>query len=78
MTNEPYEGASDKALDALARDLRPIVAGAEDFGLDEILELAEAKQAIAAWGVKHEVAALGHGGKVASWLVGALRRRGLE
>ncbi len=77
MTNQPYEGAPDKALDALARDLRPIVAGAED-GLDEILELAAAKQAIAAWGVKHDVAALGHGGKVASWLVGALRRRGLE
>ena len=78
MTNEPYQGASDKAIDQLADGLRPIVEGAEDFDLDEILELPEAKQAIAAWGVKNEVAALGHGGKVASWLVGALRRRGLE
>ena len=78
MTNEPYQGASDKAIDQLADGLRPIVEGAEDFDLDEILELPEAKQAIAAWGVKNDVAALGHGGKVASWLVGALRRRGLE
>jgi hypothetical protein len=78
MTHEPYEGASAKAIDRLADHLRPIVEGADDFGLDEILELPEAKQAIAAWGVKNEVAALAHGGKVASWLVGALRRRGLE
>jgi hypothetical protein len=78
MTSEPYEGASDKAIDQLAKGLRPIVEGSDDLGLDEILELPEAKQAIAAWGVKHDVAALGHGGKVASWLVGALRRRGLE
>jgi hypothetical protein len=78
MTDEPYQGASDKAIDQLADGLRPIVEGADDLGLDEILDLPEAKQAIAAWGVKNEVAALGHGGKVASWLVGALRRRGLE
>jgi hypothetical protein len=78
MANEPYEGASDKAIDQLADALRPIVEGAEDLGLDEILELPEAKQAIAAWGVKNDVAALARGGKVASWLVGALRRRGLE
>jgi hypothetical protein len=78
VTNEPYEGASAKAIDELADGLRPIVEGAEDFTLDEILELPEAKQAIAAWGVKNDVAALAHGGKVASWLVGALRRRGLE
>jgi hypothetical protein len=78
VTNEPYQGASDKAIDQLADGLRPIVEGADDFDLDEILELPEAKQAIAAWGVKNEVAALGPGGKVASWLVGALRRRGLE
>ena len=78
MTNEPYQGASDKAIDQLADGLRPILEGAEDFGLDEILELPEAKQAIAAWGVKNDVAALARGGKVASWLVGALRRRGLK
>ena len=52
--------------------------GADDLGLDAILDLPEAKQAIAAWGVKNDVAALARGGKVASWLVGALRRRGLE
>ena len=78
MTNEPYEAASGKAIDQLADGLRPIVEGADDFGLDEILELPEAKQVIAAWGVKNDVAALARGGKVASWLVGALRRRGLE
>ena len=78
MTTEPYQGASDKAIDQLADGLRPIVEGSEDLGLDEILELPEAKQAIAAWGVKNDVAALARGGKVASWLVGALRRRGLE
>ncbi len=78
MKNEPYQGASDKAVDQLADGLRPIVEGADDFGLDEILELPEAKQVIAAWGVKNDVAALARGGKVASWLVGALRRRGLK
>lgn len=78
MANEPYQGASDKAIDQLADGLRPIVEGADDFGLDEILELPEAKQVIAAWGVKNDVAALARGGKVASWLVGALRRRGLK
>lgn len=78
MTNEPYQGASDKAIDQLADGLRPIVEGADDFGLDEVLDLPEAKQVIAAWGVKNDVAALARGGKVASWLVGALRRRGLE
>jgi hypothetical protein len=78
MTDEPYEGAPAEAIDELADALRPIVEGADAFDLDEILEFPEAKQAIAAWGVKHDVAALAHGGKVASWLVGALRRRGLE
>jgi hypothetical protein len=78
VANEPYQGASDKAIDQLADGLRPIVEGADDFGLDEILELPEAKQVIAAWGVKNDVAALARGGKVASWLVGALLRRGLK
>ena len=77
MTDAPYEGAPDEAIDELADALRPVVEGAEDFDLNEILELPEAKQAIAAWGAKNGVAALAHGGKVASWLVGALRRRGL-
>lgn len=77
MASEPYEGTSDKAIDQLADGLRPIVEGSDDLGLDEILELPEAKRAIAAWGVKNDVAALARGGKVASWLVGALRRRGL-
>jgi hypothetical protein len=57
--------------------LRPIFEGADDFDLDQILELPEAKQVVAAWGVKNDVAALARGGKIASWLVGALRRRGL-
>jgi hypothetical protein len=78
MTTEPYEPASGKAIDQLVKDLRPVVQGAGELGLDEILDLPEAKQAIAAWGVKNDVAALARGGKVASWLVGALRRRGLE
>lgn len=77
MTDQPYEAASGKAIDQLAKDLRPILEGAGDLGLDAILDLPEAKQAIAAWGVKNDVAALARGGKVASWLVGALRRRGL-
>jgi hypothetical protein len=54
-----------------------MVDGAEDLGLDGILDLPEAKLAIAAWGSKTDVAALARGGKVASWLVGALKRRGL-
>jgi hypothetical protein len=75
--SEPYEPASGKAIDQLVKDLRPIVEGADDLSLDQILDLPEAKQALAGWGVKNDVAALAHGGKVASWLVGALRRRGL-
>jgi ribonuclease BN (tRNA processing enzyme) len=59
------------------KDMRPIVEGADDLGLDGILDLPEAKQVIAAWGSKNDVAALARGGKVASWLVGALKRRGL-
>jgi hypothetical protein len=78
MASEPYQGASDKAIDQLADALRPIVESAADFSLDQILDLPEAKQAIAAWGVENDVAALAHGGNVASWLVGALRRRGLD
>jgi hypothetical protein len=78
MEHEPYEGASSKAIGQLADALRPIVEGADDMSLDAILDLPEAKQAIAAWGVKNGVAALAHGGKVASWLVGALMRRGVE
>jgi hypothetical protein len=77
VTDQPYEGASGKAIDQLVKHLRPIVEGSDDLGLDAILDLPEAKQAIAAWGVKNDVAALARGGKVASWLVGALRRRGL-
>jgi hypothetical protein len=77
MTSDQYEGASGKAIDQLVKDLRPIVEGADDLGLDVIVDLPEAKQAIAAWGSKNDVAALARGGKVASWLVGALKRRGL-
>ena len=74
---DPYQGASEKALDSLAKDLRPMVEGADGLDLDAILALPEAKQLLAAWGAKNNVAALARGGKVASWLVGALHRRRL-
>ena len=77
MATQPYEPAPAKAIDQLVEAMRPIVEGADELGLDAILDLPEAKQAIAAWGVKHDVAALGRDGKVASWLVAAMRRRGL-
>ena len=76
--SDEYEGASAKAIDGLVKDLRPLVELAEGMDLAAILELPEARQLIAAWGVKHDVAALARGGKVASWLVGAMRRRGVE
>ena len=77
--NAAYEGgASAKAIDQLAKDLGAVAEAGGELGLDAILELPEAKQLIAAWGVKHDVAALARGGKVASWLVGALRRRGVD
>ncbi|HET7521638.1 MAG TPA: hypothetical protein VFK61_08920 [Candidatus Limnocylindria bacterium] len=71
----PYEGASAKAIDQLVKELRPVVEGAEGLSLEAVLDLPEAKQLIAAWAVKNDVAALARGGKVASWLVGAMRRR---
>jgi hypothetical protein len=74
---EPYEGASAAAIDRLVKDLRPVVESAGDLDLEAILDLPEAKQVIAAWGVENDVAALARGGKVASWLVGAMRRHGL-
>ena len=77
MSETPFEPAPDKAIDELVKGLRPIVEGGDELRLDEILDLPEAKQAIAAWGVKHEVAALGHGGRVAPWLRAAMLRRGL-
>jgi hypothetical protein len=77
MSDAPYEPAPDKAINELVKGLRPIVESGDELGLEEILDLPEAKQAIAAWGVKHEVAALGHGGKVAPWLRAAMLRRGL-
>jgi hypothetical protein len=77
--DEPYEGgASGQSIDRLVKDLQPVVDAGEDMDLDAILDLPEAKQVIAAWGVKHDVAALARGGKVASWLVSAMRRRGLD
>jgi hypothetical protein len=77
MSSEPYEPVPAKAVDQLVKDLRPIVEGAEEMSLDQILDLPEAKQLIAAWGVKHEVSALASHGKVANWLVASMRRRGL-
>jgi hypothetical protein len=75
---QPYEGAPGTAIDQLVKDLGPVMDSAEGLNLDQVLDLPEAKRLIAAWGVKHEVAALARGGKVASWLVGAMRRRGLR
>jgi len=77
MADSYQGGASDRAIDGLVKDMRPIVESAGDLELEAILALPEAKQVIAAWGVKHHVAALARGGKVASWLVGAMRQRGL-
>ena len=79
MSDAPFEPASDRAINELVDALRPVVASAEgELDLQAILDLPEAKQAIAAWVVQHEIAALGHGGKVAPWLVGSLVRRGLR
>jgi hypothetical protein len=74
---DAYEDAPAKAIDALVKDLRPLVEADEGPQLEALLDLPEAKQLIAAWGVKNDVAALARGGKVAIWLVGAMRRRGL-
>jgi hypothetical protein len=76
MPSEPYEPVPAKAIDDLAKQLRPLVAGS-DLALEELLALPEAKQLIAAWGVKHEVPVLAPRRKVAGWLVGSLIRRGL-
>jgi len=76
MPAEPYEPVPAKAIDELAKQLRPVVQGS-DLALEEVLALPEAKQLIAKWGVKHETPVLAPRRKVASWLVGALLRRGL-
>jgi hypothetical protein len=76
MPAEPYEPVPATAIDELAKQLRPIVQGS-DLALEEVLALPEAKQLIAAWAVKHSVPVLAPRRKVASWLVGALLRRGL-
>jgi hypothetical protein len=76
MPAEPYEPVSGRAIDELAKQLRPLVEGS-DLALEELLALPEAKQLIAAWGLKHEVPVLAPRRKVASWLVGSLIRRGL-
>jgi hypothetical protein len=78
MADEPYQPVPDEAIDELIKNLRPVVAGApEDSTLEQVLALPEAKQVIATWGAKHEVIVLAPRRKVASWLVGALLRRGL-
>jgi hypothetical protein len=78
MADEPYQPVPDKAIDDLINNLRPVVAGApEDATLEQVLALPEAKQVIATWGAKHEVIVLAPRRKVASWLMGALLRRGL-
>lgn len=76
MPAESYEPVPARAIDELAKQLRPIVEGS-DLGLEEILAMPEAKQLIAKWGVKHDAPVLAPRRKVASWLVGALLRRGL-
>lgn len=78
MADEAYQPVSDEAIDELIANLRPVVAGApEDTTLEQVLALPQAKQVIATWGAKHGVIALAPRRKVASWLVGALLRRGL-
>jgi hypothetical protein len=76
MPAEPYEPVPAKAIDELAKQLRPVVESS-DLALEEVLALPEAKQLIAKWGLKHEAPVLAPRRKVASWLVGALLRRGL-
>jgi len=78
MPAEPYEPVPDGAIETLIKELRPVVAAAPaDATLEQVLALPEAKQVIAAWGAKHDAAVLAPRRKVASWLVGALLRRGL-
>jgi hypothetical protein len=78
MADEPYQPVPDEAIDELIKNLRPVVAGApEDATLEQVLDLPEAKQVLAAWGARREVIVLAPRRKVASWLVGALLRRGL-
>jgi hypothetical protein len=78
MAGEPYEPVPDGAIDELIQSLRPVVAAApEDATLEQVLAMPEAKQVIAKWGAKHEVIVLAPRRKVASWVVGALLRRGL-
>jgi len=76
MPAEPYEPVPARAIDELAKQLRRVVEGS-DLALEEVLALPEAKQLIAKWGVKHDAPVLAPRRKVASWLVGALLRRGL-
>jgi hypothetical protein len=78
MADEPYQPVPDGAIDELIMSLRPVVAGApENATLEQVLALPDAKQVVATWGTKHEVIVLAPRRKVASWLVGALIRRGL-
>jgi hypothetical protein len=78
MSDVPYQPVPDGAIDELIASLRPVVAGApDDATLEQVLALPEAKQVIATWGARHEVIVLAPRRKVASWLVGALLRRGL-
>jgi hypothetical protein len=78
MADEPYQPVPDGAIDELIGNLRPVVAGApEDATLEQVLALPEAKQVIAKWGAEHQVIVLAPRRRVASWLVGALLRRGL-
>jgi hypothetical protein len=78
MGDEPYQPVPDEVIDELIKNLRPVVAAApEDATLAQVLAMPEAKQVIAKWGTRHKAAVLAPRRKVASWLVGALLRRGL-
>ena len=75
---EPYEPVPGKAIDELVKQLGPAFEEAGDeVTLEQVVAMPAAQQLIAAWSVKHEAAALRARGKVASWLLAALRRRGL-
>jgi hypothetical protein len=75
---EPYEPVPAGAIDELIEQLAPALSAAEgDVSLDQLQAQPAAQQLVARWGRKHEVAVLRPRGRVASWLAGALRRRGL-
>jgi hypothetical protein len=78
MVADDFEPVPAKALDELVRQLRPAVeAAAGDMRLEEVLAQPAATQLVAKWATQHDADVLRHRGRVASWLLAALKRRGL-